>query len=446
MILNNSFLIKAISKKNNDIIWSDNKFYDNKEFLNKISFWKNKIKSAKIKTGSLIAFESEFNFNSISFFISAIIEKLIVIPLPKNQKDLLNLLPYKYYVNLKTNRIIKKNAKIKNKILSKFQLKKRPGLIIFSSGSSGTPKIILHDLLLIIKKFEIPRPGFKTLLMLSFDHLGGINTLLASLIYKDGAAICLLNRNPQIVCKTIAKTKAQLLPTTPTFLNILLISNWHTKYKLKSLKLISYGAEKMPEELLKRLKKQFKNIKFKQTYGLSEFGVMRTKTKDDNSLSMKIGGEGFKTKIINNTLYVKSVSNMVGYLNAKQPFDRHGWINTGDKVSVDKKGYLTILGRKSEIINIGGEKVFPQEIENILLKNKYVNEARIIKKRHELLGEYIVAEVTLNKLKYDKEKISNNLRKFCLENMTKYKVPSKFIFLSKEENLINDRLKKKRIN
>jgi len=446
MILNSDFLIKAISKKNNNVIWSNNKFYNNKEFLNKINFWRNKIRSAKIKSGSLIAFESEFNFNSISFFISTIIEKLIVIPLTKNQKDLLDLLPCNYYVNLKTNIIIKKNVKIKNKILRKFQFKKRPGLIIFSSGSSGTPKIILHDLLLIIKKFEIPRPGFKTLLMLTFDHLGGINTLLASLIYKDGAAICLSNRNPQTVCKTITKAKAQLLPTTPTFLNILLISKWYLKYKLDSLKLISYGAEKMPEELLKKLKKQFKNIKFKQTYGLSEFGVMRTKTKDDNSLSMKIGGEGFKTKIINNTLYVKSVSNMVGYLNAKQPFDRHGWINTGDKVSVDKKGYITILGRDSEIINIGGEKVFPQEIENVLLKNKNVNEVRILKKRHNLLGEYIVAEVAVNKSKYDKEEISNNLRKFCLKNMTKYKVPSKFIILNKEENFINDRLKKKRIN
>ena len=63
-----------------------------------------------------------------------------------------------------------------------------------------------------------------------------------------------------------------------------------------------------------------------------------------------------------------------------------------------------------------------------------------------MLGEYIVAEVKLDKLKYNKEEISNNLRKFCLKNMTKYKVPSKFVILNKEESFINDRLKKKRIN
>jgi long-chain acyl-CoA synthetase len=444
MNLNISFLIKAISKKKDNIIWSNNRYYNNKEFLDRITFWRNKIKKAKIKSGSVIAFESEFNFNSISFFISTIIEKLIVIPIPKNQKDLLNLLPCQYFVNIQTVKITKKKVIIKNDLLKKFQSKNKSGLIIFSSGSSGKPKIILHDLLLIIKKFEIPRPGFKTLLMLTFDHLGGINTLLASLIYDDGVAICLLNRKPQIVCKTIMQTSAQLLPTTPTFLNILLISRYFQKYNLNSLKLISYGAEKMPEELLKKLKKQFNNVKFKQTYGLSEFGVMRTKTKDDNSLSMKIGGEGFKVKIINNTLYVKSISNMIGYLNAKQPFDKNGWINTGDKVKVEKNGYITILGRKSDIINIGGEKVFPQEIENILLKNKYVNEARVKKMNHDLLGEYIIAEVTLNILNYDKEKILNNLRKFCLNNMTKYKVPSKFNILSKEKKLISNRLKKKR--
>lgn len=445
-MLNSSFLIEAISRKNHNIIWSNNKFYNNERLLKRVSFWRRKIREAKVKPGSLIAFESEFNFNSISFFISTIVENLIVIPLPKNQKKLLRLIPCKYYVNLKSNMIIKKNVKIKNKLLKKFQLKKTPGIIIFSSGSSGSPKIILHDSLLIIKKFQVPRPGFKSLLMLTFDHLGGINTLLASLIYENGVAICLLNRNPLLVCKTIKKTRAELLPTTPTFLNMLLISKWHIKYKINSLKLISYGAEKMPEELLKKLKKQFNNVKFKQTYGLSEFGVMRTKNKNDKSLSMKIGGEGFKTKIINETLYVKSESNMVGYLNAKQPFDRYGWINTGDKVRIDKNGYITILGRKSDIINIGGEKVYPQEIENILFKHKHVNEARVFSDKHELLGQYIIAEVLLDKSDHNKEIIIDSLRKFCLRNMTKYKVPSKFIILNKNKNFINYRLKKKRIN
>ena len=60
----------------------------------------------------------------------------------------------------------------------------------------------------------------------------------------------------------------------------------------------------MPSELLKKLKQTFKKVKFKQTYGLSEIGVMRTKSKDNDSLSIKVGGEDYKIKIINEILYI----------------------------------------------------------------------------------------------------------------------------------------------
>ena len=87
-----------------------------------------------------------------------------------------------------------------------------------------------------------------------------------------------------------------------------------------------------------------------------------------------------------------------------------------------------IITLKKDVLDPQG-KVIHQTLDGMVFK--YVNEVRVLKKRHELLGEYIVAEVVLNKLKYDKEKMSDNLRKFCLKNMTKYKVPSKFIILHK---------------
>ena len=96
-----------------------------------------------------------------------------------------------------------KNNLTNNKILNNFTKKKQPGLIVFSSGSSGKQKAILHNFSLLLNKFKIERPGYKTLLMLTFDHLGGINTLLASLFYKDGVAICLKKRDPITVCRVI---------------------------------------------------------------------------------------------------------------------------------------------------------------------------------------------------------------------------------------------------
>ena len=234
------------------------------------------------------------------------------------------------------------------------------------------------------------------------------------------------------------------MPTTPTFLNILLLSKRHEVNNLASLKLISFGAEFMPNELLKKLKKQFPNVILKQTYGLSEFGVMRTKSKDDNSLAIKIGGEDYKIKIEDNILFVKSKTNMVGYLNAPQPFDKDGWMNTQDKVIDEGDGYLRILGRKSEIINIGGEKVYPQEVENTLLKHSEVADSRVYKKRHDILGEYMVAEIVFKNDLKNKDKNIASLKKFCQKNLPKYKIPSKLI-VKNLDDIVSKRLKKIRI-
>jgi len=444
---NINFIIKKISEKNDEnIIWSNNKYYTGEALLKKIISCRKIIKN-KMKMGDLVAFQSDFNFDSIAFFIASLLEKLIVIPLPQNQKNLLDLVFCNYFVNIKNLKI--KKLKIKNfkanKILHKFKKRKIPGLIVFSSGSSGKPKIILHDFSLLINKFKIDRPGFKTLLMLSSDHLGGINTLMASLIYSNCLAICLKKRDPITVCKVIEKTKAELLPTTPTFLNMLLLSKRYRVNNLNSLKLITFGAEFMPQELLNNLKKQFPKIKFKQTYGLSEIGVMRTKSKNDKSLAVKVGGEDYRVKVINNVLHIKSKTNMVGYLNSPQPFDKNGWINTEDRVLNEGNGYLRILGRKSEIINVGGEKVYPQEIENILLKCKGIADSRVYKNRHKILGEYVVAEIVFKKKFTSKNKNSNYLRNFCEKNLAKYKVPSKFI-IKNYSDIISNRFKKIRKN
>ena len=124
--------------------------------------------------------------------------------------------------------------------------------------------------------------------MLSFDHIGGINTLLGCLINLEGVAITVNNKKTNHVCRVIEKTKAELLPTTPTFLNMLLFSEGYKLYNLSSLKLITFGTEPMQDSLLKKLKKIFPKIYFKQTYGLSEIGIMRTKDKSNGSLYVKV--------------------------------------------------------------------------------------------------------------------------------------------------------------
>ena len=116
---------------------------------------------------------------------------------------------------------------------------------------------------------------------------------------------------------------------------------------------------------LAKLKTVFPDVKLLQTYGLIEVGVLKTSSKSNDSLWVKLGGNGYDLRVVDGLLEIKAESAMLGYLNYASPFTEDGWFKTGDAVEVDGE-YFKILGRKSEIINVGGEKVFPVEIENVI--------------------------------------------------------------------------------
>ena len=190
-----------------------------------------------------------------------------------------------------------------------------------------------------------------------------------------------------------------------------------------------------------RLNKLFPKIKFTQTYGLSEVGILRSKSKSSESLWVKVGGEDYKTRVIDGMLEIKSKSSMLGYLNADSPFTSDGWFKTGDSVEVDGD-FIKILGRKSEIINVGGEKVYPQEVENILLMHTKIKDATVFGEKNPILGNIVCANIWLDKKYNEITKIKEDIKSFCRENIERYKIPVKIFFLDKD--LHSKRFKKKR--
>jgi acyl-CoA synthetase (AMP-forming)/AMP-acid ligase II len=259
---------------------------------------------------------------------------------------------------------------------------------------------------------------------------------------NGGIVLVLKERRPDSVCYFIEKYKIELLPASPTFLNLLLISEEYKNYDLSSLKLITYGTEPMPQSILERVKKAFPDIKLQQTYGLIELGVLRSKSQSDDSLWVKIGGEGFETRVVNGLLEIKAESAMLGYLNAPSPFTEDGWFMTGDQVEEDGE-YIKILGRKSEIINVGGEKVYPAEVENILLEIKNVASVLVYGEKNFITGNIVCARI---KLVEQEEKSSFVLRvkNFCRSRLPSFKIPVKIEIITDDSSLINDRFKKMR--
>lgn len=297
-----------------------------------------------------------------------------------------------------------------------------PGLVLFSSGTTGRSKASLLDFDKVIDRYGSPKRSRRILSFLSLDHIGGVNTLLHTLS-QGGTVVTVAQRTPDAVFAAIAAHEVHVLPTTPTFLNMVLISGAHERYSIRSLELITYGTEPMPLQTLQRLQVALPSVRFKQTYGLSELGILPTRSKSDDTLWVKLGtNAGFEHKIIDGVLWVRSQMAMLGYLNAPDPFDQEGFFDTQDMVETDGE-YVRILGRRTEIINVGGEKVYPSEVENVLLEIPNIAEVCVTGRPSHVVGMVVKATVRLVESE-DERAVSRRVREYCRQRLEPFKVPA----------------------
>ena len=303
-------------------------------------------------------------------------------------------------------------------------LKGNPGVVIFSSGTTGEPKAMLHDFIKILSVYS--RKSVKDLcivLFLFFDHVGGVDTLLRGLI-SGMSFIVLDSRKPQNLAFSIERYKADVLPASPTALNLLSLSGVLDQYDLSSLKFISYGAEPMPQVLLDRLIAKFPHVDFQQKFGISETYTVPVRSRSKNSLDLKIS-DSFEYKIVDGELWLRAPSQFLGYLNdSNKSYSLDGWFCTGDCVKETEDGYLKILGRVNDIINVGGEKVYPSEVESVILLMDEVEDCTVYAQKNAIVGESVCAQVKINSLE-DASSIRKKIKNFCRERLDGYKVPVK---------------------
>jgi acyl-CoA synthetase (AMP-forming)/AMP-acid ligase II len=316
----------------------------------------------------------------------------------------------------------------------------RPGLLLFSSGSSGTPKAILHDLARVAAKFERRPPSIVAIAFLMLDHFGGINTIL-NITAGLGTVVTVADRSVEGVCQAIQAHRVEILPATPSFLNLLVRAGALERFDLSSLKRITYGTEVMPQATLDRLQALFPGVLLQQTYGLSEVGVLRSRSRGDGSLWMRIGGDGFQLQVRDGILWIKSEYAMLGYLNAVAPFDAEGWFDTQDRVEVDGE-WMRVLGRVTDLINVAGQKVYPAEVEEVILGMEGVADAAVHGESNALLGQIVVARVATREPE-PPAALRQRVRAACAARLAPFKVPAKVLPASADE-LYSTRMKKRR--
>lgn len=349
----------------------------------------NPIDLSEVRKGDVVAIIGDFNPSSILTLLRLIDIGVVVVPLTVETRH-----EHEYFFESALVDVVIDGTEVQRRqhhqtheFIEQLRTLGHAGLVLFSTGTTGRPKAILHDLTLFLKRFETPRPTLRTINFLLFDHIGGINTLLHTLFNK-GVVIAPESRTVDSILETCRKYDVEVLPTTPTFLRMMLMSGAVPSKVPDCLKVITYGTERMDQPTLDELCTLLPNVDFRQTFGMSELGIVRVKSEARDSLYMKVGGEGVETRVVDGVLQIRSSSRMLGYLNAPSPFDADGWYDTKDVVEV-KDQYYKVTGRVSDVINVGGLKFMASEVERVALQFPNVSLVKATPKPNPITGQHV---------------------------------------------------------
>jgi long-chain acyl-CoA synthetase len=423
---------------------SDDQPFRYEWLLGQIALCDRKLSEAGIKSGTVVAIKGDYTPHVIAALLALVDRGAICVPLSPSvdlqESEFCDIAEVQVSVtpdSTGVGRVERYDRVPCNELTRRLIEQQHPGLVLFTSGSTGKCKAALHDFTKLLKKFETPRRAMVTLAFLMIDHIGGINTLF-SVLSSGGTVIASAERDPNVICGLIERHRVELLPTSPTFLNLLLMSESYRQYDLTSLKLMTYGTELMPQSTLERIRSIFPDARLQQTYGLSELGILRSKSESSDSLWVQIGGEGFETKVEDGTLRIRAQSAMLGYLNAASPFGSDGWFDTQDLIQTNGE-FVRFLGRRSDIINVGGNKVYPAEVENFLLQMNNVEDATVVGAPNPITGRMVVAQIKLKEPEEPAE-FRKRVRDFCQGRLERFKIPAKIEIVDRSQ--FNSRFKK----
>ncbi len=417
------------------------------DLLERIESWDSRFAEKGIGPGRVVVIRSDFSVDAIALFISTIKNDCVVVPIVENdipREEIAAISQADWWVDMEPDGRVRWESvggrASKSGLLADLTEEGKPGLIFFSSGSTGKPKAILHNVENLFSKYQSSRKAYSTLAFLLFDHIAGIDTVFYTL-FAGGTVVIPSARDPRTVLETIDRFQVEVFSTTPSFLNWMLLTGDLDSFDLSSLKIITFGSERMSESTLANMQRRFGDrVKLMQKYGTTEFGSPVSKSRDDDPLWIQFKRENFDYKVVDNRLFVKSPMSMVGYLNDAGADIVDGWLDTGDVVEVDGE-WMKILGRQSDIINVGGQKVYPSEVESVLLEIENISDVSVYGIPNPIMGHVVAARINLFEDE-PAQAVKKKIRRHCKDRLETFKIPAS-VEVTKEK-LVSDRFKKVR--
>lgn len=324
-------------------------------------------------------------------------------------------------------------------------------MMMYTSGSTGLPK---GCLLSHASKWWTALSGVRSMMHTAADkalvvgplyHANALWGSLMPMLYEGGSAAILPGFDAVPVIEAIDRYKPTFMSGTPSMYSLMLAEREALRANdVRSIEFLSCGSAPVPAELMSEMRRVF-GCEVVETYGLTEAGA--------NVLTprwgvKKLGSCGLPVKDVQirvvdledesrdcapdeiGELWSKGPPNTLGYY--KQPdvtaekMTADGWVKSGDLVYADEQGYIYFQGRKDDMINCGGENVYPKEVETILLEHPSVADVSVVSARHQVKGEAPVAWVVLHK---GEDADEGALKRFFFTKGPAYAHPRRVFFL-----------------
>ena len=300
------------------------------------------------------------------------------------------------------------------------------GIVILTTGTTGVPKAVFYvwERLLAQVRLAAPLQSRRWALLYPLNHFAGLQVLLH--VVKNGLSLAIpRSRQFSDVLECLIRRKVDSVSATPTFWRMFIGRLDPAAAAQLALRQITLGGEPVPADILGRLRDLFPDARVTQVYATTEIG---------SCFAVSDGHPGFPSafldapignvqlKIHEGQLYVRTTSGMVGYVDGSPEPEKEGdWIATGDFVEVRGERVL-FLGRKGEVVNVGGVKVYPPTVEEQVRKVRGVRDVRVYGKANPVTGQIVAADLELTEGAAPDEVLAE-VRQACRATLNRYEQP-----------------------
>lgn len=317
-----------------------------------------------------------------------------------------------------------------------------PAAIVYTSGTTGFPKgATLSHGNIVSNAFSKNhycgmRPADRILLFLPLFHCFGQNAILNSGLYACSTIVLQRRFDPELALNVADDEKITMFFGVPTTF-IALLNQTTIGQKLASVRYYLSGGAPLPVEIAHRWREQFR-IDINIGYGLTETSPFASYNHEFRYKPGSVGTpiENVEMQIIDpdtgqplppgehGEIAIRGPNVMSGYWNRPQETAavlQDGWFHSGDIGFMDEEGYFYVVDRLKDMINVGGLKVYPVEVENILYQHPAVAEAAVYGIPDRLMGERVKASLVL---KANQTVGEAELLAFCRQRLADFKVPA----------------------